>query len=163
MSRPGRREALELAERRLLVARFYLQGKSQLEIAAQCQVDQSTVSRDLQALRAEWFAQAASDVGRRMSEELAKVDLLERTYWEGWQRSCQPVGLRTRKPAAPGAQCESPEDASPDLSPGDPRFLSGVRDCIEQRIKLLGVQDLDRKLRELEQRLNGADTHPRQP
>lgn len=106
----------EITERRRKVAALYLAGNIQTEIASELGVDQATISRDLTALQKLWSEQALRDLGEAKAEQLAKIDKLEREYWEAWVKS----------------QNEQKD-------PGDPRFLDGVQWCVEQRCKVLGL------------------------
>ena len=79
---------------RAFVARLCLEGLTQVQIAAMLSeetgrpVTQQTVSRDLVAVREEWRTAALASTEQRVGEELARLDLLERTYWEAYKRSC---------------------------------------------------------------------------
>lgn len=66
---------------------MYLRGEYQSEIAKHFGVNQSTISRDIAALRDEWLQSALVDINEAKAKELAKVDQLEREYWDAWQRS----------------------------------------------------------------------------
>src|SRR5262249_34737583 len=71
--------------------------------------------------------------------ELARIDQLEREYWEAWQRSRQDrertVQEKTTAPAGDrlkaGTRSEGPD--------GNPKFLRGVGRCIEMRCKIIGT------------------------
>lgn len=140
MPRP-RNESLEIAERRQKVAALYLRGRTQREIAAAVDVDQATVSRDLKAVQKEWSEQAQADLAERKAVELAKIDELERTYHEGWERSCKEREKRRAKKidAADPDRSRAETGKETENRDGDPRFLEGVRWCIEMRCKLLGL------------------------
>jgi len=84
--------SIAVAERRRKVAALDLRHVDQVDIGRQLDVDQSTVSRDLAVLRAEWRAAAAADTGERTARELAELDDMERdcavqfakTHDRGW-------------------------------------------------------------------------------
>jgi hypothetical protein len=114
MPRP-KSEALEIDRRRARVAALYLQGRYQWDIAAELEVDPSTVSRDLKAIRAAWKASAVRDFDEAKGRELDRIDLLERTYWQAWLDSREEHQTTT------------------------PAFLAGVQWCIDRRCKLLGL------------------------
>jgi hypothetical protein len=97
---------------RATIARMYLKGATQAEIGATLGVSQQQISHDLAQIRAAWAASAVADLDQAKTEQLARLDLLERTYWASFHRS----------------------DA-----PGDPRYLAGVERTIEQRCRILGL------------------------
>lgn len=119
----------ERLERRERVATLYLQGKTQWDIARLVKVSQGTVSNDLAAIREGWLASTLHDFDAKAAEELAKVGQLEATAWEAWQRSCKPIGKKSRKQSK----------KRPAERPGDPRFLDQVFRCIAVRLKMLGL------------------------
>lgn len=140
---PRRRSAaadrLAMAERRRRVAALYLRGETQAEIASAVGVDQGTVSRDLEALHADWKGSGLIDFGERKGQELARLDVLERVAWQAWERSCQDAEktVRKRVPAGDGHRVETTHTREGQA--GDPRFLERVGWCIDRRCELLGL------------------------
>ena len=104
-----------------LEARLYLAGNSQREIAERVGVTQQQVSLDLEEIRGRWSHAAEGALLEARAQELAKLDHLERTAWEAW-------------------------DASKASGPGDPRFLQRVLNCIERRVKILGLDAPERHI-----------------
>jgi len=148
-----RRSPSEIARDRRNVASRYLQGKLQAEIAEELEVSQSSVSRDLKAIQKLWLASSLIDFNEAKARELAEIDHLERVYWKAWAVSCKartgksvkakgtiqreitnPDGTVTFVQESPAEQTVRTEDRI-----GDPRFLQGVRWCIDQRCKIIGV------------------------
>lgn len=132
------------------MADLYLKGWLQVDIAAELQINQSTVSRDLRALHKQWLKEALVDYDKAKAKELAKIDRLEREYWVAWVRSCEDAEMVKEKTQnILQRQGESGELVAleyPDGTTktrkgqaGDPRFLQGVQWCIERRCKILGV------------------------
>jgi len=137
-----RRSKSQLIRDRRRIADMYLQGKTQADIAEEVGIDQSTVSRDIAALQGAWRESALIDIDEAKARELAKVDRLEREYWDAWERSCEDV-VTVR---AMGKQPAKGEKGKPDRvtritkkQDGDPAFLRGVQWCIERRCKIIGV------------------------
>jgi hypothetical protein len=130
---------LQAQQRRKTVARLYVQQRTQAEIAREVGVSQGTVSRDLKAIQAEWQRERLDDFRQAKLRELARLDLLERQYWDAWQRSCQDrertIQEKTTAPAGDrlraGTQTEGRD--------GNPEFLKGVERCIELRCKILNL------------------------
>lgn len=124
----------------------------QVAIGQHLDLNQSTVSRDLKAIQVEWKKTASTDFDAAKARELAKIDKLERTYWDAWERSCEDAQTKTLKakgaitrqvagPDGPQFVQESPAETSTQTKAqgGDPRFLQGVQWCIDRRCKLLGI------------------------
>lgn len=126
------REA-DLAE----VARRYLKGESQAEIGDALGKDQSTISRDIRTLHRRWRASAIQDFDTKRAEQLAKIDELERTYWEAWKNSLtRQVTISEKRE---GKADESRALIRRESRDGNPSFLEGVFRCIDRRCKLLGL------------------------
>ncbi len=149
-----RERAFHLSE----VARLYLQGKRQNEIAMSRQVTQSQISKDLKLLQAMWMESAQRDFDTVKQEQLAKIDHLEREAWAAWERSLQDkeVTFTEQANASPAAALLTglPEDDKPVLKPGSTRtktyirkegqtgntaYLAQVQWCIEQRCKIFAL------------------------
>ena len=106
------REKLSYTARRREVAKLYLEGWRQIDLAEKFSVTQPTISNDIAAIQKEWLATAVTDHDTRQTEELAKLGNLERKYWELHANGST---------AAKG------------------RSLEGIRRIIEIRCKLLGL------------------------
>lgn len=146
-----RRNKTQLEKDRAETARLYCQGWLQSEIAEKLRVDQSVISDDLKAIRAEWLASSVRDFDEARAQELAKIDHLELTYWEGWQRSCEDAETVVKKIKGDG---DKELQQTTRGQAGDPRFLGGVQWCIERRCKLLGFDAPERH------ELTGKDGKP---
>ena len=66
---------------------LYLRGVSQSEIAAQLGVTQQQVSYDLKVVQRRWAEKTVINLDAAKQKELARIDLLEREYWQAWERS----------------------------------------------------------------------------
>jgi hypothetical protein len=134
-------EELTIESRRCQIASLFLQGiKRQSELAQRIGVNRSTVSRDLKALNARWKEAAVRDLDAAKGQELERIDLLEKEYWQAWEKSkdghetttteqmTSPDGDRTRA----GIRKEEEH--------GDPRYLAGVQWCIDKRCEILGLK-----------------------
>jgi hypothetical protein len=130
--------------RRVEVARRYLRGEMQSEIAASFGVSQVQISYDLKAIRAAWLQSAIRDFDAARAEELAKIDHVESEYWQAWDRSKKDketenlegdgtIDLQTRKPKVTKVT-KRKEGQS-----GNPAYLQGILTCIERRCKILGL------------------------
>src|SRR6516165_5879203 len=135
MARRVRSCMFEVQQRRTTVARLYLQQRTQEEIARQVGVDQGTICRDLKAIQAEWQRQRLDDFHQAKLRELARIDRLERQYWDAWERSCnereQTVQEKNSSPSGDRFKAATRTEARD----GNAEFLRGVERCIEMRCK----------------------------
>jgi predicted transcriptional regulator len=117
------------------VARLYLEGKYQHEIAEILGVSQQQVSYDLKEIQLTWQDMSVAQLTELKARELARIDNLERTYWQAWEKSQQPK--ETTSTAKEGEKVKVGKRS--EQRNGNPQFLQGVQWCIERRIKLLGL------------------------
>jgi DNA-binding CsgD family transcriptional regulator len=129
-----------IEERRAQVARHYLRGETQRQIAAKCGVSLGTVSTDIEALRAQWQSEHSVAVSQGLRKELARIDEIERTAWAEWERSRGTVRKRRKsvKDGAEGRETTRHTDCYYRL--GDPRYMERISWCVEMRAKLLGLE-----------------------
>jgi transcriptional regulator with XRE-family HTH domain len=124
-------------------AALYLRGLSQDEIAQRLNVSRQQIGYDLKVLHRRWQESALADFGAKKAAELAKVDELERSYWEAWQRSCQLREVSTQEKTQAGeGQGEAARFKAgfrKEQRDGNPQFLQGVERCIEMRCKIIGA------------------------
>ena len=135
-------EELRILSRRSKVARMLLTGiTNQFEITAALGMDVSqrtTISRDVTAIKAEWRESAIRDFNEAKGRELEKLEVLEREYWEAWERSKAPKHtLRFRRRNAEEEDSESEIRKEP--RDGNPAFLDGVLRCIQKRCDILSI------------------------
>lgn len=134
------RKKTELTSRRQKVSEMYLSGSYMSVIAESLGVDTATISRDLAELRKEWLDRSINHIDQKKAIELAKLDRLEVTYWEAWERSKQPFrseiteGKGTKSEAAQMRKTVRTEERD-----GNPTFLEGVLKCITKRCEILGL------------------------
>lgn len=134
---------------RRIIADLYLQGWLQVNIAEKVGISQSTVSNDLKALQKEWLKSSLIDYDEAKSKELARIDRLEREYWDAWQRSLDEFRSTTLKGKRPGdGEKPKPDEQTVRTEDrnGDPRFLAGVQWCIDRRCKVIGIDAPQRNL-----------------
>jgi hypothetical protein len=124
-------------------AALYLRGLSQVEIAQRLNVSRQQIGYDLKVLQRRWQESALADFNAKKAAELAKMDELERTYWEAWERSCQAREVTTQeKMQASGGQTDDARlkaGVRKEQRDGNPEFLRGVERCIEMRCKITGA------------------------
>jgi hypothetical protein len=133
------------------LAGLHFKGKFQAEIAKQLNITQQQISYDLKTLQTRWAESARGRLDDAKGKELAKVDNLEREYWQAYQFSQKDFRSVTAKrervdlgidkdgkrAARKGAITEL--TVKKETRVGDPIYLAGVAWCIERRCKILGL------------------------
>lgn len=120
-------------------ARLYLQGWSQVRIAEKVGVSQPQISLDLKEIRKRWLESSIRDFDQVKAEELAKIDKLESTAWEAWERSVGDRTVTTYKTGVNGkGEVDELTERKEKLN-GDPRYLTIVENCILRRCKIFGI------------------------
>ena len=120
----------------LAISRMYLQGITQAEIGQRLGVSQPQISYDLKVLRNRWLKSSIINIDEVKARELARIDHLEREYWEAWDKSKSPIKTKASKKVG-GETIESTIQG--ETGTGDPRYLSGVQWCINKRCDVLGL------------------------
>lgn len=120
---------------RLEVARLYLQGRYQHEIAQLLGVSQQQIAYDLKAVQVEWRNVPRLQLTELKQKELARLDVLERTYWQAWEDSKKPKETTSSNKDGDRIKVGKRNEQRN----GNPAFLRGVMDCIDRRCKLLGL------------------------
>lgn len=131
---------IQVEERRTHVASWYLQGVTQLEIGHRLGLAQSQIAYDVKVIRKRWNMDTAINLDAHKMKELAKLDELERVYWDAWRRSLE-IAKRSLTERTTGGTGESLAKARilTIERDGNPAFLAGVEKCIEARRKMLGL------------------------
>ena len=79
------------------VESMYLGGKTQAEISVVIGVSQVQISKYLRTLQSIWQKRLADHVDIHKAKALAKLDRLEREYWDAWRRSCENEPTTTNR------------------------------------------------------------------
>lgn len=135
---------------RLEVAQLYLQGRFQHEIAQLLGVSQQQIAYDLKAVQVKWRDVPEFELSELKVKQLAKIDILEREYWEAWQNSKKPKD--TTNTSKDGDRIRVGKRSEP--RNGNPQFLQGIERCIAERNKMLGLYAATKS------ELTGADGAP---
>ena len=121
------------------ISALYLQGKTQSEIADSLGLSQPQISYDLKAIRKRWREDTTIDLDEHKNRELERIDILERTYWQAWERSLEDKEKSRTKRTEVGTGSRKEASIEKEMRLGDPRYLSGIQWCITERCKLLGL------------------------
>lgn len=124
---------------RTVIAERYLGRETQAAIAEDLGITRSMVSRELSAIRDAWLKSAVRDFDQLKSEELARIDEVERQYWDAWQRSIGEKKRTATERSSVGDATRNRASVQTEEMLGNPEYLKGVERCIERRCKLLGL------------------------
>jgi len=97
------------------------------------------ISYDLKVLQKRWLESSLVNFDQARAKELAKIDALERTYYEAWEGSLVEKETKTAEKTTGGASDRIKAVSRHEHREGNPAFLAGVQWCIEQRCKILGI------------------------
>jgi hypothetical protein len=146
-----KRGPFQIEQDRAVIARLYLQGKTQAEIAGVIGVARSQIAYDLKVIQTEWREKRFRDIDQMKADQLAKIDNVETEAWAAWIRSQQDKVVSVAERTIDDGE-KSKTSMRKEGQAGDPRFLERVCWAIEQRLRIFGfyaptkiaVEDLDR-------------------
>ena len=137
------RHKSEIERDRRNIAKLYLSGTTQMDIAEKLKISQATVSRDLKVIEKEWSAARINDIDERKRMELAKIDNLELVYWEGWKKSQADAEVETVKMQG---NADKPGKVGPDIKGWKDNFKNRKRKLQRKGAKVL-LKKINRKQR----------------
>lgn len=123
---------------------LYLKGKTQAEIAEELEVSREQIKYDIAIIQKRWRESGLIDMNESKQKELARIDTLERTYWEAWERTLEEkTKTRTEQSTSGKGDKDAGKTAKATIEKetllGNPAYLSGVQWCISERCKILGI------------------------
>ena len=125
----------------------YRKGWSNVRMSERFGIATRNIQRDCRILDQRFLDAQVSNVGRRRSMEVAKIDLAEADAWDAWDKSKEDAEVRTlrMRKAEAGAQGQ-PVDSTirTEGQSGDPAYLRLVLECIRDRRKLQGTDRPER-------------------
>jgi hypothetical protein len=143
----------------IIAERTLRQQGTQSEIGRDLGLGQASVSRDLAAVRKSWEERKNEAIDQLKSEKIAEWELLKKTCWEAYLKSCDPREKTSQKktsqkllvepsPTAgstqiPGSRSQARSEGvvSIEETPeGDPRFLQILGYAIEQQQAIMGIK-----------------------
>lgn len=130
------------------IGQMYLLRIPQHEIAESLGLSRQQIGYDLTELFTRWKATAVAHYDEAIGRELARLDIVERNAWAGYERTNGVVQKRTSRPVKGKRRNQTGdgyvvvEVESKDQA-GDPKYLAIILRCVELRAKLLGLVDFD--------------------
>jgi hypothetical protein len=130
------------------LAELYLRGHTQHEMARELGICRQQVGYDLKEVQKRWRESALGDINTKKEQELARIDHLERVYWQAWEESKKLRETTTSTTEKTMGQAESPSQQGPvrlkaamrkQERDGNPEFLRGIQWCINKRCEILGL------------------------
>ena len=141
-----RRRPSVIAKLKADIARLSLENKTETQIAQDLtalgtKISQQMVHHYLVQIREQWLTDAEEEVKTSKARELAKIDHLERIYYEAWYRSIGELKDTRAKKERGDMKGETEKTEIRKFSTmRDPRYLAGIQWCIEQRCKIRGIE-----------------------
>jgi len=132
-----KRTKTQIQKDRVEVATLYLQGWTQAAIGEKLGLARQQIGYDLKAIRKAWLKSSIIDFNEAKARELARIDNLEITHWQAWDRSNTAKRTETTVVKGKGGEIIQVTIKEEQLT-GDKRFLDGVGECIDKRIKVFG-------------------------
>lgn len=137
-------KSIEKELRQIRVAGMLARNMRNFEIAKKLGVARCTVTKDVQAIRAEYREVCAATYEEHLEREIAKSEIVERQLWKGWQRSCRDaVAIKTT--ISDGEDGKRTRETTIKGQSGNPAFLSHVLDCIALRCRMLGIEKAEKE------------------
>jgi len=133
----------EIQEHLNIIAGLYLRGNSIRQIVDEINKKSKrktsirTVHNDIQTLLTEYKEQRIVELEDAQRVELARINEVEKTAWDAWERSKQRE-TQTDK-SVTGEKSRTESGTTKEETPGDPRFLQIIMNCIDKRCKVLGL------------------------
>lgn len=131
-----RSRPLAKAEKMERAAALYLQGYTHAAIGREMGIAADTASKYIAEVRKSWLESSVRDFDTAKARELAKIDLLETTYWRAWEDSRRDKEVVQVEDSTKGG---AKGYIRAEGQSGNPAFLDGVMKCIEKRCKILGL------------------------
>lgn len=134
-----KRTKFQIEADRERITSLYLRGVRQVDIAAELGVSQPQVSYDLKKIQEQWRKRTAIDLDEAKQRELARIDELEREYWNAWRRSLGDFKKKRTETRENSKGSFSTSTVEISEMGGNPSYLAGIQWCISERFKVLGI------------------------
>jgi hypothetical protein len=150
----NKRTHFQVENDRMEITRLYLKGYTQMEMVKYIKdnrdytLSPAQIQKDIKAIQDRWREAYIEDFNAAKVKELERIDALERTYWEAWEKSREKAS-KVKSESVKDTTHTSKGKALPSYNrtrvekeeldrDGDPKFLEGIQWCISQRCKIFG-------------------------
>lgn len=136
-------------------AQLMLQGMSSKEISKILSeenpytVSPHQIAYDRKQIEQEWRKSTLIDFNEVRNKELSRIDTLEAEYWRAWYKSWEEITQKHQEAkktdtestgkSRGGQETEQSQKTIISERLGDVKYLNGVQWCIEQRIRIFGL------------------------
>lgn len=163
-NKTANRDKHERDRDRQIVAEMYLKGYTNRAISQHLSktfstpekeyyLSHVTVASDVKFLLKEWLKNTTIDIDHLKARELEKLNKLENTYWEAWEKSFEDYEKTSKKISQSGSELPKEKEGKSFIenskkqemsilqikNMGNPAYLQGVERCIERRCKIVGI------------------------
>lgn len=142
-----KRNKYERERDRLEISALFLRGKSHQQITDHINtnfytanpISRQLISREISLILKDWHSQRIGNIDQQRAAEIGKINHLEETYWDAWERSVLDAQKKTDKTVSAPDFLRTESSTTTEGQSGNPQFLAGIMSCIERRCKLLGL------------------------
>lgn len=135
-----KRSPLQREQERSTISRLVLQGKTHQEIANFLELERSTITKEIKAIRSEWQRSSLRDFDEDRGQKLAELELVKSELWQSWHDSKEQKETILKEKIGGGGEIGKLKIATRNQSStGDAAYLSGVVACLKEEAKLLGL------------------------
>jgi len=134
-----KRKKSEIQRDRVLISELYQKMYSQQEIAEKLNLSQPTVSRDISQLIKDWQKSALVNIDIIKSEQLEKINILEREAWIAWEKSKGDLEKMHSEETIVEHRTKKKKYLTKQKTSGNTRHLQVIEWCIDKRCELLGL------------------------
>lgn len=134
-------------------AHLYLRGYSIHQIAkiiseeSHYSISHVQILRDIKKIRQIWINNASSAYEEAIGRELAKIDELEKAYWDGYEKANGDKTILLKEIVKSDDDNKNRELKKVTQQGGlGSEFLKGIQWCINKRLELLGVQSASKSM-----------------
>jgi predicted transcriptional regulator len=118
-----------------VVSSLFLEGKTLTTIANELGISYPTVAKLIREAKQQWQIRAEKNYAEHIASELARLDKVEAEAWQAWHES-----KKSSRSVSETTGGEKPSKTKrKDSQTGDPRMLAVIQKCVEQRMKILGL------------------------
>jgi len=99
-----------------------------------------TVQAVLVSIKKDWKARTQIDFESAISQQLDRIDLIEKYAYEGWERSLVRKTVETKQAVRTVSGQVDRATVRAETGDGNPVYLARLSWCIEQRCRILGLE-----------------------